>query len=43
MQYLYLIGGKFVKVRATIPEPGWQQTQVPSFARELALRMARGT
>jgi hypothetical protein len=43
MQYLYLIDGKFVKVRATFPEQGWQQTQVPSFARELALRMARGT
>ena len=42
MQYLYLIGGKFVKVRATIPEQGWQQTQVPSFARELAIRMASG-
>ncbi len=41
MQYLYLIGGKFVKVRATIPERGWQQTRVPSFARELAHRMAR--
>ena len=43
MQYLYLIGGKFVKVRATMPEQGWQQTQVPSFARTLALRMAGGT
>ncbi len=41
-QYLYLIGGKFVKVRATVPEQGWQQTKVPSFARELALRLARG-
>ena len=43
MQYLYLIGGKFVKVRATIPEQGWQQSRVPSFARELARRMASGT
>jgi hypothetical protein len=43
MQYLYLIGGKFVKVRATIPEKGWEQTQVPAFARELALRLARRT
>ena len=40
MQYLYLIGGKFVKVRATVPEKGWEQTQVPQFARELALGMA---
>ena len=43
MQFLYLIDGKFVKVRATIPEAGWEQTEVPSFARELAVRMARGT
>jgi hypothetical protein len=43
LQYLYLIDGKFVKVRATIPEVGWQQTTVPSFARDLAHRLARGT
>ncbi|MEX1186227.1 MAG: hypothetical protein WEA80_06530 [Gemmatimonadaceae bacterium] len=43
MQFLYLVGGKFIKVRATIPEQGWEQTRVPSFARELALRLARGT
>ena len=43
LQYLYLIGGKFVKVRATIPEMGWQQTKVPSFARDLAHRLASGT
>lgn len=43
LQYLYLIGGKFVKVRATVPEPGWQQTTVPAFARELARHLARGT
>ena len=43
MQYLYLIGGKFLKVRATVPEKGWQETQVPQFARELALRMAGAT
>jgi hypothetical protein len=40
MQYLYLIGGKFLKVRATIPQQGWEETKVPSFARELAIRMA---
>ena len=40
-QYLYLIDGKFVKVRATVPEQGWQKTNVPSFARALATRMAR--
>jgi hypothetical protein len=41
MQFLYLIDGKFLKVRATIPGAGWEQTRVPSFARELAIRMAR--
>lgn len=40
MQFLYLIDGKFLKVRATIPEAGWEQTRVPAFARELAIRMA---
>lgn len=40
MQFLYLIDGKFVKVRATIPAEGWEQSRVPSFARELARRMA---
>jgi len=39
-QYLYLIDGKFVKVRATVPEEGWQKTHVPAFARALATRMA---
>jgi hypothetical protein len=43
LQYLYLIGGKFVKVRATIPEKGWEQANVPQFARELALHMAGPT
>lgn len=42
MQFLYLIDGKFVKVRATVPSDEWEQTEVPSFARELATRMARG-
>lgn len=41
LQYLYLIDGKFVKVRATVPEQGWQRTKVPAFARELAGRLAR--
>ena len=42
LQYLYLIDGKFVKVRATVPEPGWQQTRVPAFARDLARQLAGG-
>ena len=40
-EYLYLIEGKFVKVRATVPQEGWQKTHVPVFARALATRMAR--
>ena len=42
MQYLYLIGNKLVKVRAIIPGQSWEQTQVPGFARELAIRLAGG-
>ena len=40
MQYLYMIWGKFVKVRATVPAEGWKESNVPSFARELARRLA---
>lgn len=40
MQFLYLIDGKFVKVRATIPAQDWQQSTVPSFSRALARRLA---
>jgi hypothetical protein len=40
-EYLYLIDGKFVKVRATVPEQDWQKTHVALFARALATRMAR--
>jgi hypothetical protein len=39
LQYLYLIDGKFVKVRATVPEDIWRETRVPVFARELAGRL----
>lgn len=41
-QLLYLIEGKFLKVRATVPFEGWQQTTVMSFARALAGVVARG-
>ena len=37
LQYLYLIKGQFVKVRATLPGDSWQQTPVPRFAHDLAL------
>lgn len=43
MQFLYLIDGRFVKVRATVPEQGWQDTKVPEFARELATTLASGS
>lgn len=39
LQYLYLISGKFVKVRATIPEPNWKESTVPAFARGLAITL----
>ena len=41
LQYLYLIDGKFVKVRATESEQRWQQTKARAFARELARRLDR--
>src|SRR5262245_8852021 len=40
-EYLYLVDGRFVKVRATVPEQDWQKTHVALFARALATRMAR--
>ena len=39
-QFLYLIDGRFLKVRATVPEAGWQETTVGGFARELARLVA---
>jgi hypothetical protein len=41
LQYLYLIDGKFVKVRATESEQRWQQTKARAFARELVRRLDR--
>lgn len=41
MQFLYVIDGKFVKVRATIPSVGWEQSRVPLFARALATQLVR--
>ncbi|MGH7531614.1 MAG: hypothetical protein ACREMN_14630 [Gemmatimonadales bacterium] len=35
LQYLYLVRGRFVKVRATIPSDRWQETTVPNFAKAL--------
>jgi len=39
-QYLYLVDGRFLKVRATVPSEGWERTDVPVFARDLARRLA---
>ena len=39
-QYLYLVAGHFLKVRATVPSDGWEKTDVPTFAREMARRLA---
>jgi hypothetical protein len=42
-QYLYLVAGRFLKVRATVPQKGWEKTDVPTFARALARQFAAGT
>ena len=39
-QYLYLVAGQFLKIRATVPSEGWERTDVPTFAREMARRVA---
>ncbi len=39
-QYLYMIRGSFLKVRASVPERAWPQTDVPQFAKTLALAVA---
>lgn len=41
LQHLYLIDGKFVKVRATVPAEGWRESEATSFPRELARSLAR--
>lgn len=40
LQYLYYIGGKFVKVRATLPENIWREVPIPTFARGFAGQLA---
>jgi hypothetical protein len=39
-QYVYLVAGRFLKIRATVPSDGWEKTDVPIFARDLARRLA---
>ena len=41
-QYLYLLPNNyFVRVRASVPEGTWTQSDVPLFARELALALSK--
>lgn len=40
-QYLYLVGTRFVKTRASVPAETWQNTDVPLFAHELIAVLAR--
>jgi hypothetical protein len=35
LEFLYLVRGQFLKIRATVPEAGWQQTTVAVFAKDL--------
>lgn len=42
-QHLYLISGKFLKVRTTVPANRWGQSGVSAFARQLAERLAGGS
>jgi hypothetical protein len=41
-QYLYLIRGRFLKVRATVPGNAWSTAGIPDFAREVARRVQAG-
>ncbi len=42
-QYLYLVGGRFLKVRGTFPGDSWETTDLEEFAREVARRTYRAT
>jgi hypothetical protein len=42
-QYLYLVDGRFLKVRATFPGELWKAGEMPSFAREFARRAHRAS
>jgi hypothetical protein len=42
-QYLYLIDGRFLKVRATFPGELWKTGEMPNFAREVARRAHRAS
>ncbi len=40
-QYLYVVGGRFLKVRGTFPGDSWKNSDFPEFAREVARRTYR--
>lgn len=42
-QYLYLVGGRFLKARGTFPADQWTTSEFPNFARELARRVGAAT
>ena len=42
LYYVYAIGNAFVKVRGTVPQARWQQTDIPLFAREFARQASGG-
>ena len=39
-QYVYLVAGRFLKIRATVPSDGWEKTDVPTFSRDMARLLA---
>lgn len=39
LQYLYLVRGKFLKIRASVPEDRWETSGIPEFARNLAAHL----
>lgn len=41
-QYIYLVAGRFLKIRATVPSDGWEKTDVPTFSRDMARLLAGG-
>jgi hypothetical protein len=40
-QYLYLVHGRFLKVRGTFPGQTWQTSDIANFSREIARRAQR--
>jgi len=34
--YLYAVGNEWIEVRGTVPVPGWQNTDIPVFARQVS-------